>query len=226
MKDIPLKNDEFLDILHDAASLASEERIRKQAKETQKRRKLDREWYIGDEYKKKIIEMGRMHDGFPESMDGIPICPNHGRPKDDEEIINQVGLELSSKALDIDKRIQSFIGTRNNALFTVYPPGGYISWHNNANASGFNVLFTWSETGDGYWQHIDPVTKELITIPDVKGWQCKAGYYGHYGEEDKVLYHCAVADCWRMTIAFVFNREDSGRQMAEMALEDISTSYK
>ena len=226
MRDIPLNNEEFLEILSDAKDLVYNERIREHATETQKKRKSDREWYVGEEYMNKIVNQGMSHDGYPERIDGVPICPNHGREKDDAGIISNVGMEQSSKALEIDKRIQSFIGTRNNALFTVYPPGGYISWHNNANAPGFNILFTWSETGEGYWKHIDPVTKELVTIPDVQGWQCKAGYYGHYGEEDKVLYHCASADCWRMTIAFIFNKDETGMRMAEMALEDISTSYK
>jgi len=226
MKDIPLNNEEFMDILSDATELILSDRIREAAREEQKKRKLDREWFVGEEYMHQIIRKERMHEGYPEASDGIPICPNQPKEKDNAAIIGNVGTELSSKALEIDKRIQSFIGTRNNALFMVYPPGGFIGWHNNANASGFNVLLTWSETGEGYWQHIDPDTKELITIPDVKGWQCKAGYYGRYDEANKVLYHCAATDCWRMTIAFVFNAEESGMQMAEMALEDISTSYK
>ena len=48
----------------------------------------------------------------------------------------------------------------------MYPPGGYISWHNNANASAYNLIFTWSETGDGYFKYIDGETKEEIVIKD------------------------------------------------------------
>ena len=44
----------------------------------------------------------------------------------------------------------------------MYPPGGYISWHNNANASAYNLVFTWSESGNGYFKYIDGETKKEI----------------------------------------------------------------
>ena len=48
-------------------------------------------------------------------------------------------------------------------------PSKDISWHNNANASAYNFIFTWSEHGDGYFDYVDTSTGEVVRIPDVKG---------------------------------------------------------
>ena len=126
-----------------------------------------------------------------------------------EELVNEVCM---------------FLGAHRKALSMVYPPGGFIGWHNNANAGGYNIIFTWSEKGDGQWEHIDPITKEHVVIPDVEGWQCKYGYYGTYDEYDKILYHAARTNCLRSTIAFVFNSDETGKRMAEHVVEEIQTA--
>ena len=229
MKDIPIRNEELIALLNEACAIANLDMIKNLALSKQEKRKkfLNQEFHVGEEYRTRIVDMGQRHDGFPEHLDAFNLNLGGGVSEAEvESQINQVGVDLYQRVLDVDKKIQTFIGTRNNALFTVYPPGGYISWHNNANAPGYNVIFTWSEKGEGYWQHIDPITKEVVTIPDVIGWQCKSGYYGHYGQKDELIYHCAATNCWRMTIAFVFNKSEMGEEMSKMALEDISNTYK
>ena len=104
----------------------------------------------------------------------------------------------------------------------MYPPKGFISWHNNANASAYNLIFTWSETGDGYFKYIDGYTGDEIVIPDKKGWQCKAGYFGAYNEEpEKLVYHTASTDCWRITVSYIFNREEMSLGLQEDVIEEI-----
>lgn len=171
--------------------------------------------WVGDSYLKYIIDLKEKHDGYPKSSKSWNFCKVHHQHIKDME-----GYE----------RIENFktdlvaeLGVRHNALFAIYPPGGYISWHNNQNAPGYNVLLTWSENGDGYWKHLDPETKEVVTIQDKAGWQCKYGYYGSYSEPNNLLYHCAATNCWRITIAFVFNSDDTGRMMAEMMVEDLQS---
>jgi hypothetical protein len=102
--------------------------------------------------------------------------------------------------------------------------GGNISWHNNANAPAYNFVFTWSETGDGWWKHWDNEKKEMITIPDVKGWQCKAGYFGSYEDnEERLVYHTAKngGTGLRMTVAFVLDRSEMALGMQDWIIEDI-----
>lgn len=177
------------------------------------------ERWCGEKYREQIIYRSTAHDGFPEKLLGVDIS-SKGFSTNNQELWQSTTSSFESFV----ESLQSWASARNNALAAVYPPGGYISWHTNANAPGYNVLFTWSETGDGYFEHIDPATKEHVVTPDVKGWQCKFGYYGSYDEPDKVLYHAARTNCLRSTVAFVFNGDESGKQMAEMLIEEISES--
>ena len=50
------------------------------------------------------------------------------------------------------------IGAHTSALLSYYPPGGFVGWHNNYDASAYQVLFTWSETGEGYFEYYDKKT--------------------------------------------------------------------
>jgi len=64
-----------------------------------------------------------------------------------------------------------------------YPPGGYMSWHDNHNAPGWNILFTWSEKGDGFFRWYDLETGKIETMLDRPGWSAKIGYYGGTDED-------------------------------------------
>ena len=174
----------------------------------------NREDYISDEYKNKIINMGSAHDGFPVSLKGYSI--NY----QDEKLYN--AAENSRRYTEINQKLQTALGTYRNALCAVYPPSGYIAWHNNANASAYNVIFTWSETGDGYWKHVDPNTGKDVLVKDVPGWQCKGFYFGSYEDDPKSLvYHMASTDCWRMTVAYVFDRRHKDHW--EAVIEELET---
>ena len=86
------------------------------------------------------------------------------------------------------------------------------------------MIFTWSETGDGYFKYIDGETKEEIVIKDVSGWQCKASYFGAYIEPAyKLVYHTASTDCWRITVSYVFNREEMSLGIQEDVIEEIKS---
>ena len=175
------------------------------------------EW-CNDEYKRHIINKGSAHDGYPEMLLGCSLEP--GKFFYDGSDALQL-IEESERAI---KDLCAWSGAHHRALTAIYPPGGFIGWHNNANASGYNILFTWSLEGDGQWEHIEPSTGEHVIIPDVEGWQCKYGYYGSYREPDKLLYHAARTNCLRTTVAFVFNGDERGKSMAEMLIEEIETA--
>jgi hypothetical protein len=174
---------------------------------------------VSEEYRKRVQQMGRGHNGFPEKIVGFDLGLDKFRCTDRDEF-----MRLSQSSEDISARLQAVLGANRRALSCVYPPGGLISWHNNANASGYNIILTWSEKGDGYWEHIDPDTGKTVRIPDVAGWQCKYGYFGHYDQTDRVLYHAAYTDCLRATVAYVFNGDNSGKNMAEMLIAEIETA--
>lgn len=182
---------------------------------------IDMDWYTSDEYLAQVVDAGRGHDGYPERLLGVSTSAT--------DKMNVTDLTLWKDIQDETERLCTemlcFLGANNKALTAVYPPGGGISWHNNANASAYNIIFTWSEKGDGYWEHLDPVSKERVRIPDVQGWQCKFGYFGSYEDgPTRLCYHKARTNCLRMTIGFMFNSNENGKNMAEMVIEEIQTA--
>jgi len=176
--------------------------------------------YVSIPYMQKIMRMGKDHNGFPERVKGYSF--------------NGVGLKFKNASDPLvsemmnryNENIFNFSSSqmlRHNALFTVYPPGGFISWHNNANASAYNFIFTWSETGNGYWQNYDMEEQKVVTINDKPGWQCKSGYFGSYNENpNKIVYHSASTDCWRMTVAFVLDRSEMSKGIQDLIIEELS----
>jgi len=216
MKTVPILNPELLEILNRFIPIFEMIEFDKVAMD---RDTSKRDEFCNEDYLKYIMGQGKQHSGFPGMMVGCEISPSNFSCKNHDH-----WHEVTQPALAIKEDLQAWAGTRNNALSAVYPAGGFISWHNNANAPGYNVLFTWSSEGDGQFEYIDPITNEHVVVPDVKGWQCKFGYYGTYDEQDKLMYHAASTNCLRATIAYMFNPDETGKQMAEMLIEDISES--
>ena len=138
-------------------------------------------YYISDKYRDKIIDMGTSHEGGA----GLGHCYH---------LKHENKTEFSS----LDNQMKEELGLKQNALAVAYPPNGFIEWHNNANLPSYNLVFTWSETGNGWFRYYDRDRKENVTIPDKAGWSVKAGYFGSY-DDNKLVYHCAATECWRMT---------------------------
>jgi hypothetical protein len=212
MNPVDIVNSELKDILERISRIV-------QSIDPDKVRQIPRdetpEEWCGEDYRKHIISKGRGHEGFPEML--AAACLEPGKFIYDGEERTRILQDMESCIAELC----SWAGAHRRALTAIYLPGGFISWHNNANAHGYNVLFTWSEEGDGQWEHIEPVTGEHVVIPDVKGWQCKYGYYGTYDEPEHVLYHAAKTNCLRCTVAFVFNGNRTGKNMAEMLIDEI-----
>ena len=215
MKTVPIRNQELMAILDKFVPLFQQINFETATVDLDC---SDIEQFLDDDYKNFILKEGRRHDGFPSKLVGLELSAKDAWSKE------PYYYEMISASAKLKSELQGWTGTRQNALSAVYPAGGFISWHNNANAPGYNVLFTWSSEGDGQFEYIDPITKEHIVVPDVKGWQCKVGYYGTYEEHDRLMYHAARTNCLRATIAFMFNPDETGRQMSEMLIEDISES--
>lgn len=194
MQTFEIKNPRVLSILEKLRYLYREKYD--PSKTNKKLDEVDDPYYVSSEYRDYIVSLGEDHMGSPVTAKSYPIKPEHYIGTDPEYAVDFA---------NIDTEIKMELGVKLNALSQLYPPTGYIGWHNNANAPGYNLIFTWSETGDGWFKYIDKYGKE-VTIPDKKGWSLKAGYFGTY-EENKVCYHAAYTDCWRMTHSFVLSTD-------------------
>lgn len=156
--------------------------------------------YTDEEEMVRIINLGEGHDGSASNAYSFAIKP---------EFYQGENLsEYRRKWIELDSKMKIELGLKISALSQLYPPQGFIGWHNNANASAHNLIFTWSESGDGWFKFIDPKTSELITIHDEKGWNLKAGYFGAYGSGD-VVYHAARTNCYRMTLSYVMAHDEN-----------------
>lgn len=215
MKSVAIKNPEVLSILNEFVDLWWEKKETDLTKYYFSAKDDDRNFYISDEYKNKIINMGSAHDGYPEKLRGYSL-----RLENTDYVPPEA--KLTKRYIEINEKLQHVLSTRRNALCAVYPPEGFISWHNNANAPSYNLIFTWSENGNGYWKHVDPYTGKDVIVPDIPGWQCKAFYFGAYEDRpEDLVYHMASTDCWRMTVSYIFDRIH--KQFWEDVIEEIET---
>lgn len=144
-------------------------------------------------------------DGFPEKTYGLDLM-TWTSPYE--------SLQKALLKLDVD--LLSWSGSRNNAVKMLYPKGGYMGWHHNANASGYNILLSWSKDGKGFFRYQDPITKEIVTMYDTPGWTAKCGYYGPWHEPDKIYWHCANAkEEERFTLGYIIPHEGMWQDMID-----------
>ena len=52
----------------------------------------------------------------------------------------------------------------------------------------------------------------------------QSSYFGAYDEEpEKLVYHTASTDCWRITVSYIFNREEMSLGIQEDVIEEIKS---
>lgn len=144
---------------------------------------------LSENYLHDIINRGRIHDGYPEIL---ARYENPSSPEFDNDIY-QHNCDLVE-----------YMCCPHKSLRSLYPPKAYCSWHNNANASGYGIMFSWSETGEGDFRYWDLNKEEVIVIPDKKGWNVKHFYFGGYDDPEKLVYHACSNECLRYTMSFNF----------------------
>jgi hypothetical protein len=225
MQDVPVNNEELLSILNQYVDLMFRDpNFEKYMHLASSQQKDNRDWWVGEKYMKDIMDQGHRHEGFPDEMYGYECSVHrqgHSFLKDDAPASYK--RDVTMQLANLNNQMMQWLGVRHNALTACYPPGGFISWHNNANAAAYNLIFSWSENGNGWFKYVDPSTKDVVTMNDHAGWQCKAAYFGHYGEPENLFYHAAASDCWRITVSFTLDTSDLSGEFREMILDDIKT---
>lgn len=161
-------------------------------------------YYTNDESLQKMLEIGEKHSGFPEQHFSFPIA--NVAKKDSR-------FEKISK--DMRESFRAEISAAACALSNYYPPGGFVGWHTNWNATAHQILFTWSETGDGYFKYLDKQKNEIVTVQDEPGWKARYYYFGPKHLPDHHCWHAAYAGCDRITLAYKFLTEGPGTENDE-----------
>lgn len=116
----------------------------------------------------------------------------------------------------------NYLGGFSIALTAFYLPGGFIPWHNNANAPGYNFLLHYSQTGDG-WFYTEEDGKIVEYKDKAKQWVGRAGVFkqGRPFDEnrrsetyvmakdvDDLSWHSAKTECNRFTLSTIINNRD------------------
>ena len=171
---------------------------------------VDCEEGCSTEYLNKRLDRNPMDTGWPRHQFGFDINTSKA------EYIPDGWNDIAKK---LDDGIMQSIGVGFSALKMYYPVNGFIGWHNNCNCPGQNLLLTYSKDGNGYFEYMDPISKEIIRMNDRPGWTAKVGYYGSDKEPDKIMWHCAKTYEPRLTVSYVV-RDQS---MWEYMVEDIQS---
>ena len=177
------------------------------------------EYYCSREYLRQCLDADHLI-GPPERHFAQPIS-NMVR-KDPERWTNYMQMVKYDFAAEI--------GAHTSALLSYYPPGGFVGWHTNYDASAYQVLFTWSKTGNGYFRYWDKEKDEIVTIQDKPGWQCRHFYFGPEDEPHNHCWHSAYAGDERITLAYKFcgyglddPRNDKAIRMRDLLIEEIES---
>ena len=203
MQNIKIRNNELLKLLNNFSDWFNT--IDKKQIELKGKKDFN-EYYTSEEYYQTINK--KDHEGYPEETHGIDLNMTQATP-----------LSFREKIRNVDKDFNSILGSRNCAVKMYYPKNGYMGWHNNNNAYGYNILFSYSKGGNGFFRYKEPKHLKTITMFDSAGWTAKVGYYGNNEEPDKLFWHCARAYEDRLTLGFVI----PDKNFWEMMIEDIES---
>jgi hypothetical protein len=226
MQDVPVRNKDLLTRLDRYKDLLTRDvdNFKRVFHASCSEHKSQRDYWTGLRHLEEIKSQRTAHEGFPDTMYGYELSTHR---KNHEFFSNRATpmerKDLTAELAFMNEDLISWLGVRHNALTAYYPPGGFISWHNNANAPAYNLIFTWSEDSRGHFDYVDPTTKEVVKMQDKVGWQCKAAYFGHYEEPERLFYHSASTDCWRCTVSFTLNTSELSAEVREDLIEEISS---
>ena len=178
--------------------------------------------YTSEEYLRETSLKGELV-GAPDRHYAVPIAK---MVREDPDIwtpyMQKVKYDFASQ-----------LGAHTSALLSYYPPGGFVGWHTNYDATAYQVLFTWSD-GNGYFRYYDMAKDEVVTIQDVEGWQCRHYYFGPEQEPENLCWHAAYAGGERITLAYKFvngvfgqhgEHDANARYLRDQLIEEIESDY-
>jgi len=203
MRDVEINDPYILERLNGFLESFNKLDIEKSFKMDNRDPSIDKVYGTSEEYLKKMRVEG--HVGYPMAIKGIDILAHPTKKDGWGEIEQEVSYEFGRE-----------LGAQQNALCCYYPSDGFIGWHDNHDAPGHTLLFTWSATGDGYYRYRDIDTGEVKTLPDRAGWICRTGEYGD-GKAAPEQWHCAATNEPRWSIAFYVR----SKAMIDMIVEDL-----
>ena len=119
--------------------------------------------------------------------------------------------QIDSKIVEL----KNYLPETYTGLGVLYNKEDYLGWHHNStNSNLYDILFTFNETGNGYFKYFDTLTKKIIKIKDKQGWSFKAGCFPK--NLDKAMWHCAYSNSLRITVARVTFEEKKFKEYIKL----------
>lgn len=147
-----------------------------------------------EDYLKEALDQDVLEYGFPRT--GYCVDTNVFDPRQSLEWYHIISPHIGP--------VMNYLGGPRNSLACYYPPGGYLGWHHNGNASGYNTLLTYNPDGKGFFKYYDQRNDQFVTLQDNPGWNIRFGYFPNYhSEPENVFWHTAYTDSYRLTLGFV-----------------------
>lgn len=167
------------------------------------------EWYASEECLRDFyLPKWEEHDGFPSDYKAVPV----------NSIVLHSAAPWRQFEFYVRKELVSLVGANRCALFNYYQGDGLTGWHTNWNASGYQIVFSWSPTGDGYFRYLDKEKDKIVTLEDKKNdWVCRYYKFGKINEPMEHCWHAAYTESDRFTICYLF-QDDGHKQGTQLEL--------
>lgn len=151
------------------------------------------------EYLERAFTLPLREFGFPRRQKGFGMAESTCPPQ---------YYEVTQTVRKMSGRIGEFLGTPIQALIMSYPDNGWMGWHHNGNAHGYNILLSYSQDGDGVFKFYDYEKQEISFLQDNPGWNARVGYFPDQRKEPKRVYwHSVDTAKQRVTLAWVLNHK-------------------
>lgn len=138
-----------------------------------------------------LVEKGDGGIGSPEEAS---VLPKSFRCYDVSDNWS-VGVDITNKFLEVQEELAK-VSKAEIMLATLYPNGGFIGWHTNANIRLHNLICTWSKTGNGLFKTFE--NGQITETGDIQGWNIKKTLWN----KSDPTPHAATTSCDRFTITF------------------------
>lgn len=128
----------------------------------------------------------------------LTLTKNYQQAKTFKIILLKRNQIVDRKLIHLQKILKDSL----SGIGVLYNKGDYLGWHHNStNDDLHDILFTYNETGEGFFKYYDKKTESIIQINDKPGWSLKAGCFPK--DKNNVMWHCAYSNSMRISVAKV-----------------------
>lgn len=175
-------------------------------------------FFLSKDYLNKMKNKKLEHKGFPEEYMAIP-----------SSILVKSNSEWKPFIDEVKDGLVHYVGASKSSLANYYPPKGFVGWHTNWNNPGYQLLFTWSKTGDSFFLYEDCDSKQVNMISERPGWQGHLVYFGRQEEKEHVFWHSAYSNCdrfawgptWKVTNGINSEQSKQSKEIIRMLIDEL-----